>query len=93
MRRIDHQLVRLAALRRKGGENLVEHPEPAPPDEAIIKGMMWMARTGLQWRHLPDEYGKWNSAFRRYRRWVETGGFDAMLETLAEMGRATDRPI
>ena len=23
--------------------------------------------------------------FRRYRRWVETGVFDAMLETLAEM--------
>ena len=44
-----------------------------------------MARTGAQWRHLPDEYGKWNSVFRRYRRWVETGVFDAMLETLAEM--------
>jgi hypothetical protein len=36
MRRIDHQLVCLAALRRKGGENLVEHPEPAPSDETII---------------------------------------------------------
>mgnify|MGYP001567931161 FL=1 len=47
--------------------------------------MMWMARTGAQWRHLPDEYGKWNSVFRRYRRWVETGVFDAMLETLAEI--------
>ena len=46
---------------------------------------MWIARTGSQWRHLPDEYGKWNSVFRRYRRWVETGVFDAMLETLAEM--------
>lgn len=44
-----------------------------------------MARTGAQWRHLPDEYGKWNSVFRRYRRWVETGVFDAMLETLAAM--------
>ena len=44
-----------------------------------------MARTGSQWRHLPDEYGKWNSVFRRYRRWVEMGVFDAMLETLAEM--------
>lgn len=47
--------------------------------------MMWIARTGSQWRHLPDEYGKWNSVFRRYRRWVETGVFDAMLETLAAM--------
>lgn len=46
---------------------------------------MWIARTGSQWRHLPDEYGNWNSVFRRYRRWVETGVFDSMLETLAEM--------
>ncbi|RZK35957.1 MAG: transposase [Hymenobacter sp.] len=45
--------------------------------------MVWMARTGAQWRHLPDEYGKWNSVFRRYRRWVVTGVFEAMLETLA----------
>ncbi|RWC99724.1 MAG: transposase [Mesorhizobium sp.] len=36
---------------------------------------------GAQWRHLPDEYGKWNSVFRRYRRWVATGVFDALLET------------
>ena len=46
---------------------------------------MWLARTGAQWRHLPDEYGKWNSIFRRYRRWLEVGVFDAMLESLAEM--------
>ena len=45
--------------------------------------MVWMARTGAQWRPLPDEYGKWNSVFRRYRRWVVTGVFEAMLETLA----------
>ncbi|RYH96776.1 MAG: transposase, partial [Acetobacteraceae bacterium] len=51
----------------------------------FFEGMMWMARTGSQWRQLPGEYGKWNSVFRRYRRWVETGVFDAMLETLAEM--------
>ncbi len=46
---------------------------------------MWMARPGAQWRHLPDEFGKWKSVFRRYRRWVEAGVFEAMLEILAEL--------
>ena len=63
---------------------------PAQDNRAYFEGMMWIARTGAQWRHLPDEYGKWNSVFRRYRRWVTTGVFDAMLETLAELaGRDT----
>nr|WP_158259918.1 IS5 family transposase [Phyllobacterium phragmitis] len=58
---------------------------PAQDNRRYFEGMMWMARTGAQWRHLPNEYGKWNSVFRRYRRWVETGVFEAMLETLAEL--------
>jgi transposase len=58
---------------------------PARDNRPYFEGMMWIARTGAQWRHLPDEYGKWNSVFRRYGRWAETGVFDAMLETLAEM--------
>jgi transposase len=57
---------------------------PANDNRRYFEGMVWMARTGAQWRHPPDEYGKWNSVFRRYRRWVTTGVFDAMLETLSE---------
>lgn len=58
---------------------------PALDNRRYFEGMMWIARTGAQWRHLPDEYGKWNSVFRRFRRWVLTGVFDAKLETLAEL--------
>lgn len=58
---------------------------PAGDNRPFFEGMMWMARTGSQWRDTPDEYGKGNSVFRRYRRWVETGVFEAMLEALAEM--------
>ncbi|WP_371835519.1 transposase [Ochrobactrum sp. C6C9] len=58
---------------------------PAQDNRRYFEGMQWMARTGAQWRHLPDEYGKCNSVFRRYRRWVETGNFETMLETLAEL--------
>jgi transposase len=56
---------------------------PAGDNRPFFEGMMWIARTGAQWRHLPEEYGKWNSVFRRYRRWATTDVFDAMLETLA----------
>ena len=41
-----------------------------------------MARTGTQWRHLQDEYRKWNIVFRRYSRWVVTGVFGAILDAL-----------
>ena len=58
---------------------------PSQDNRRYFEGMLWIARTGAQWRHLPDAYGRWNSVFRRYRRWVETGVFDAMLETLAEL--------
>jgi transposase len=58
---------------------------PAQDNRRYFEGMLWVARTGSQWRYLPDHYGKWNSVFRRYRRWIESGIFDAMLETLAEL--------
>jgi transposase len=57
---------------------------PAQDNRRYFEGMLWVARTGSQWRYLPDHYGKWNSVFRRYRRWIESGVFDAMLETLAD---------
>jgi transposase len=58
---------------------------PAQDNRRYFEGMLWIARTGSQWRHLPDEYGKWNSIFRRFRRWVEIGVFDALIETLVEL--------
>lgn len=64
---------------------------PAQDNRRYFEGILWVARTGAQWRHLPDEYGKWNSVFRRFRRWVQTGVFDAMLETLAEMASQVER--
>ncbi|MCQ8278839.1 transposase [Acetobacteraceae bacterium KSS8] len=58
---------------------------PAGDNRPFFDGMTWMTRMGAQWRHLPPDYGKWNSVFRRYRRWVELGIFDALLETLSEL--------
>jgi transposase len=58
---------------------------PAQDNRRYFEGMLWIARTGSQWRHLPDDYGKWNSIFRRFRRWAEVGVFDALIDTLVEL--------
>ncbi len=55
----------------------------AGDNRPFSEGMMWIAQIGVQWRHLPEDYGKWNSVFRRYHRWATTGVFEALLETLA----------
>ena len=59
---------------------------PSLDNRQYFNGMMWIMRTGSPWRYLPPEYGKWNSVYVRFRRWAETGVWDAIMETLVELG-------
>jgi len=33
---------------------------------------------------MPEEYGKWETAYRRYRLWLEQGLWKRILEALGE---------
>jgi transposase len=59
---------------------------PAQDNRLFLNGMLYVMRVGCPWRDLHERYGKWNSVYVRFRRWAEQGVWDALLETLVELG-------
>lgn len=69
----------LIGIRGRGGR-------PASDHRLILDGVFWIARTGAPWRDLPEEFGKWSSVYRQFRRWTLAGLWEMILEALNESG-------
>jgi transposase len=71
----------------------IEHLIPGKPGDPgrsgkdnrlFVDAIIWMARTGTPWRDLSPSFGKWNSVWKRFRRWAKAGVWERIMAALAD---------
>ena len=48
----------------------------------FLQALQFIAENGCRWRALPKEFGKWNTIYQRFRRWIRLGVFERIEEEL-----------
>lgn len=54
----------------------------------MLDAVLWVMKTGAQWRDLPGRFGPWQTAYSRFSRWRADGTFD---RAVARLQRDLDR--
>ena len=56
----------------------------AKDNRLFVEAVLWLVRTGVPWRDLPEDFGSWNSVFRRFSRWSRKGVWWRIFEAMSD---------
>ena len=57
------------------------------PRRQMVDAMLFIGRTGCQWRYLPERYGAWTAVWAQWRRWRANGVWAAAMTRLTAIVR------
>ncbi len=81
VRLTDEQWTKIRAFLRSDPQAYIGTDENAC--RRFVEAVLWIDRSGAQWRLLPAEYGNWNSVYKRFARWCDHGVWERMLAYVA----------
>ena len=50
----------------------------------MLNGIFRIARSGAAWRDLPERYGPWQTVYKRFREWSDSGLIEKIFRELSE---------
>jgi transposase len=70
-------------------------PQRAHDLREVYDAVLWIVRTGAQWRYLPGDFPPWAAVYQQAQRWIAAGCFADMAHDLRVLlrwaeGRADD---
>jgi putative transposase len=55
--------------------------------QRIVNGILYINKTGCQWRLVPKEFGHWNTIYGYLKRWRRDSVWARVMETLRQWER------
>lgn len=53
----------------------------------IVNGILYLTKTGCQWRMVPREFGHWSTIYGYFKRWRRDGVWSHLMEELRQLER------
>jgi putative transposase len=48
----------------------------------VVNALLYLVRSGCQWRMIPHEFPPWKTCYNYYRAWIENGTWDELIASL-----------
>ena len=69
-------------------EKYLKQHHPRKHDlRSILNAILWITRTGSQWRNMESKYPKWQSVYYYFRIWKKNGSLELIMSELVKLER------
>jgi putative transposase len=58
---------------------------PPRPLRRVVNGLLYVNKTGCQWRMLPKDFGPWETVYGYFRRWRQAGVWERVMTKLRHL--------